>query len=169
VGEELLIDYQADGQERYWEPPEVIDLTAEPVHIKREREYSTGEKGDHILSHCNKCDKTFMQTPTRSKTCPNICNACANKARDTDPARYIARKLADSLRRQGVSKPYPSVHWVREVIDKCEGKSVLSGNANYRHLCIIAEDEDQPLTLENAILVTGGECHSLSRKRAKGE
>lgn len=36
VGEELLINYQADGEERYWEPPEVIDLTVEPVHFKRE-------------------------------------------------------------------------------------------------------------------------------------
>ena len=77
----------------------------------------------------------------------------------------MARKLADSLRRQGYAKPYPGVRFVRQVIEKCGGQSVLSGNANMRHLCVVRVNPTLPLSLDNATLVTGGECYALSRQR----
>lgn len=112
---------------------------------------------------CRKCDKAISLSPSQ-KQCHNyICNACANRHRDADVARYLARKLADTLRRQGYAKPYPGVKFVRQVLVQCQGKSVLSGRANQRHLCVIRKNLDTPFTLDNAILVTSTECYAITR------
>lgn len=44
-------------------------------------------------------------------------------------------------------------------------RSALSGQANGRHLCVVRRDAGAPLTLDNAMLVTGGESCALMRKR----
>ena len=118
-----------------------------------------------VSIECRCCQRRTTVTAQRARAHNRICNHCANQQRDSDAGRYIARKLADSLRRQGYAKPYPGVHFVRQVIEKCGGRSVLSGNASIRHLCVVRKDPTQPLSLENAALVTGGECYALSRQR----
>jgi hypothetical protein len=95
-----------------------------------------------------------------------VCNACANRTRDADVCRYIARKLADSLRRKGFSGPYPGVAFVRQVVARCNGKSILSGQANPRHLCIVLLDPEAGCTMDNAVLVTSTESYAISRCEA---
>ncbi len=114
-------------------------------------------------SSCHHCGQPLMLTAKRLESYNYTCNACSNRQRDADAARYIARKLADSLRRKGQPKPYPGVDFVRKVMLKCHGKSVLSGNANARHLCVALQNPDQGYTVENAILVTSGESLVLTR------
>jgi hypothetical protein len=114
-------------------------------------------------SSCHHCGQPLMMTPKRLESYNYICNVCTNRRRDADAARYIARKLADSLRRKGQPKPYPGVHFVRKVMIKCHGKSVLSGNTNSRHLCLVLQNPEHGYTVENAILVTSGESLVLTR------
>ncbi len=118
-------------------------------------------------TNCRKCGDSIWQTQARKMSYNWICMHCANQARDADDARYIARKLADSLRRKGHVKPYPGVEFVRKVIIKCEGKSALSGHAcqNVRKLCIVFQQPSSGFSVENAILVTSQENVALSRQR----
>jgi len=130
-------------------------------------ENSNNSNPDSHSSTCRRCRREARLTTARMRSYNWICNRCANQQRDSDVARYIARKLADSLRRQGVAKPYPGVQFVRQVIERCEGRSAFSGNANMRHLCVVKRDPEQPLVLDNAMLVTGGECYALSMSRKR--
>lgn len=86
--------------------------------------------------------------------------------RDADVGRYVGRKLADFMRRQGDERPYPGVAWVREVLKRCEFKSVISGHANVRHLCIVLIHPELGYTLQNAVAVTSTEALALSRRRS---
>lgn len=84
-----------------------------------------------------------------------ICTPCYNKKRDADPARYMTRKLGESLRHQGVKAPYPGIAFVRDVIAKCEGKSVLSGERE--NLCVVILEDG------TGVLLTSKESHARTR------
>jgi hypothetical protein len=56
---------------------------------------------------------------------------------------------------------------VRQVMLKCCGKSALSGESNWKRLCIVRIDRTQPWTQENAILVTSAESYALSSLQAQ--
>lgn len=113
---------------------------------------------------CRKCKKTNVSfSPSRIKTGNYICTRCNNKERDSDPARYLARKLSNILKKEGAKKPYPGTSFVRKIIAKCEGSSVLSEESNIRKLCVIRREENKPWTVENAVLVTSGESYALTR------
>lgn len=86
-----------------------------------------------------------------------------NRLRDADTARYMARKLADELRRKGGSKPYPGVSFVRDVIRLCGGCSVQSGKRE--NLRIVIRDPSQELSVDNAALLTSKESYVLTQKR----
>ena len=92
----------------------------------------------------------------------SLCTRCTNQVRDADPARYLARKLADWLRRRGFKAPYPGVCFVRQVIARCQGKSVLSGAGHLRKLSVVLVDPSAPWVPKNAILVTPGESYALT-------
>lgn len=113
---------------------------------------------------CKKCRHCQVAVAT---CVTGYCSKCSNALRDADVARYITRKLADQLRRRGIPKPYPGVSWVRQVLKKCENKSVLSGNANARHLCVVLKDPHGGFTVDNAVLVTSAESLAIHRKRRK--
>ncbi len=122
------------------------------------------------MEECRICGQNVRMTLARQLSYNYICNPCANRRRDTDVCRYIARKLADSLRRKGFARPYPGVAFVRKVVEQCNGQSVLSGNANLRHLCVVLKDVHGGYTLDNVMLVTSGESCALSRCcSAKGD
>jgi hypothetical protein len=112
---------------------------------------------------CRSCGHAIEMTLSRQLSYNYICNACSNRRRDADVCRYIARKLADSLRRKGQQRPYPGVAFVRQVVEQCHGQSTLSGNANLRHLCVVLKDVHGGYTLDNVMLVTSGESIALSR------
>lgn len=120
------------------------------------------------MEECRVCGKNIRMTLARQVAYNYICNSCSNRRRDADVCRYIARKLADSLRRKGCARPYPGVNFVRQVVARYGARSVLSGNANPRHLCIVLKNACGGYTLDNVALVTSGESCALSRL-AKGE
>ena len=80
-----------------------------------------------------------------------------------DDARYVARKLAHVLRKRGLQAPYPGTDFVRRVLAKCEGQSVLSGERDVKRLCIVQVDPGQGWTPDNAVVVTSAEGYALSR------
>ena len=53
-----------------------------------------------------------------------ICNACNYKESTADPARYMAHKLANSLRYHGAKGPYPGTAFVRQLLNKYPVKNV---------------------------------------------
>ena len=111
---------------------------------------------------CRHCGQPIELSLSRQLSYNYICNACANRRRDADVCRYIARKLADSLRRKGFARPYPGVNFVRQVVARYGARSALSGNANPRHLCIVLKSACGGYTLDNVVLVTSGESCALS-------
>lgn len=113
---------------------------------------------------CRVCnDPSRPIPPARAAVSNWICNACTNKHRDADPARYLAAKLAACLRKHGGTAPFPSTAFARAVYQKCHGKSVLSDECNPRNLCIVRIDPDGPWLPDNAVLVTSFESHTLTR------
>jgi hypothetical protein len=195
VGEELLINYQADGHERYWEPPEVIDLTIEPVHIKREpplveealgdlddddddeqESNSTHTKRDRELEEddddddedsdceCPKCGILHAQGRT-SRLCPQCENKRHHELCMNDAGRHLARKLRNRLRNQGLKPPYPSVDFVRELI---ESSSIPDG-ADIHRYTVVVKDFEKPLTLENLKLEKGRRPHRRKNRRKEAK
>lgn len=72
------------------------------------------------------------------------------------------------MRREGHKAPYPGVQYVRQVIARCDGRSVISGARE--NLCVVVlnegEGRDNP---ENAVLVTSTESvflNACNNKRA---
>jgi hypothetical protein len=96
-------------------------------------------------------------SPSRAKYNNYICSYCNNKQANSDPARYLARKMA---RRYN-----PGTAFVRKVIAKCGGCSVLSGEDEWKRLCVTRINPEEPWNLDNAILVTSAEGYALSRMR----
>ncbi len=118
-----------------------------------------------VVVPCRRCGRETRLTAARQRTHNHICNRCANVARDADVARYLSRKLADTLRRHGVPRPYPGVAFVRAVMRRCEERSVLSQAADARHLCVVLRDPARGFVVDNAVLVTSRECSAISRRR----
>ncbi len=113
---------------------------------------------------CRVCHLEKPISPSRIKTCNWICSSCANQQRTHDnDACYLAIKLAGILRKRGIKAPFPSTNFARLVLQKCNGKSVLSGESNVKHLCIVQVDVDGGWTIENAVLVTSAESYALRR------
>lgn len=116
---------------------------------------------------CRHCAHTIVLTEARRRSRNYICNGCANRQRDADVARYLARKLADALRRQGHAGPYPGVDFVRTVMARPDKMPRGAGAGETRHLCVVLEDPAAGYTVENARLVPGGASYALSRKRRR--
>lgn len=110
---------------------------------------------------CRKCNEPITLTDAQRRHCNYVCNGCANRQRDADPARYLARKTADRLRRKGVCKPYPGVVFVRQFLARIAKKEEEEGNL--RHMSLVFKDPNAGVTLENAQLVTSTECGIQSR------
>jgi hypothetical protein len=62
-------------------------------------------------------------------------------------------------------KPYPGVKFVRDVILKYDGKSMISGEANTRRLCIVLQRVEEGYSVDNAILVTPRESVAMLEER----
>ncbi len=78
-------------------------------------------------------------------------------------AKLTASYLACALRKRGVCAPFPGTQMVRQVLAKCGGRSVMSGEDNVRRLCIARVDTELPWSVANAVLVTSAESYALSR------
>jgi hypothetical protein len=115
------------------------------------------------MHQCRVCNQSRPISPSRIKASNWICSPCANRQRLRDSASYLAVKLATVLRKQGVKAPYPSTAFARQVLAKCSAKSVLTGEANIKRLCIVKVDPAGGWTLENAVIVTSAEAYALTR------
>ena len=115
---------------------------------------------------CRICRGAGPFSPSRVAHHNWICTPCNNRQANSDPARYMARKLSISLKRRG-EEPTPELgtEFVRQVMAKCEGQSVLSGEANLKRLCVARINDQQPWHVDNAVLVTSGESYALSQTR----
>jgi hypothetical protein len=112
---------------------------------------------------CRSCNQTKKICASRVRACNWICNQCATKERDRDPAHYLRRKLAESLRFKGVKAPYPGISFIRQVIAKCNGKSAISNVSDLRKLCIVLLNQENPVP-EKAFLLTTAEARAWTRK-----
>jgi len=90
---------------------------------------------------CRLCGTLTQLTPARIRSYNWTCYKCSNRYRDQDIARYLTRKLAEAQRYKGLKAPYPGVDFVRRVIKKCEGKSVVSGCSDLKKLCVVLLDD----------------------------
>jgi hypothetical protein len=115
------------------------------------------------MHQCRVCQLLKPISPSRTKASNWICSPCANRQRVRDNACYLAVKLAGVLRKQGVKAPYPGTAFARQVVAKCNGKSVLSGEASIKRLCIVQVDPAGAWTPDNAVIVTSAEAYALSR------
>ncbi len=95
---------------------------------------------------CRRCGQPLHQLCASRRRAHNwICTPCANRDRDTDAERYVARKLTEHLRHQGRPPPYPGVQFVRQVMRE-SGKSDLRGWS-------IVFAKESALTVANARVV----------------
>ena len=124
------------------------------------RPVQEGFKKKKMTQTCRQCGKPVQLTPSKRRSHNYICNRCANAQRDADPARYLARKMADRLRRKGVARPYPGVGFVRRVLQR----SPLPSGANVRHFNVVFCPANAGLMLENAHLISSTECSVQSRR-----
>ncbi len=115
------------------------------------------------LHVCRVCKRDRLISPSRARRSNWICASCHNRQTNSDPARYLARKLASAQRKRGVSGPHPGAAFVRHVIESCEGRSVLSGASELKRLCVAKVNDTDAWSEDNAVLVTSSESHILKR------
>jgi ribosomal protein L37AE/L43A len=133
---------------------------------KRESQKGKIKKGKKRmdLPPCRSCGQLKVFSPARIRQHIWICTPCANRARDDNPELYLARKLAEYLRRRGIHSPYPGVEFVREVVQK----SGIKDHAQLRHMCIVMTDADsiqQRVFLpEDAKLVSSHDSYAMAKK-----
>lgn len=108
---------------------------------------------------CRKCGSKRI-AESRARAYNWICTSCSNAERDADPERYLARKLAEHLRRRGVAAPYPGVAFVRQILQLHHAAAAA---ADLHELCIVARDPQREFGLDNALLVTSHDGFALSR------
>ena len=113
---------------------------------------------------CRHCGNEVALTAARRRTYNYTCTRCANQQRDADVGRYMARKLADSLRRQGYPGPYPGVDFVRQVLAR-DGERVAAA-VEARHTCVVLRDPRAGYTMDNAVLMTGAQRYAQRRAEA---
>jgi hypothetical protein len=106
---------------------------------------------------CRKCGSDKV-APSRARRGNWICSPCNNERVNSDPARYLARKQLNQSKVDGKA----GTALVRQVLVKYCGKSALSGESNWKRLCIVRIDRMRPWTQENAVLVTLAESYALS-------
>lgn len=78
----------------------------------------------------------------------------------------MARKQL-CARKPGSANERAGTHLVRRIIIKCQGRSVLSGESNWKRLCVVRIDTEKPWSLENAVLVTSAESYALTTMKGR--
>jgi hypothetical protein len=116
------------------------------------------------MAECQLCGKDEMGV---RKSLSWVCDPCKRQLYTMDPARYLGRKLERSMRSRGMRKgAFPSMDAVIRVIERCQRRSVISGEDDVTRLCLVAIDPSKPLDDEhNMTLVTSAESYALSRTR----
>lgn len=104
----------------------------------------------------------------RERKCKECNTAAAMKRRKEDPVRLLAHRFNNSCRRVGaMDHDLWSMKTVKWVMDRWNGKSVLSDESNPELLCIVSyfDTESVPIQKEHLVLVTSREAQSLARAK----
>lgn len=103
------------------------------------------------------------------KRCRKCKNAAVVKHRHNDPCKRLQHRLYNTFHRMWpkADKNLWSMKTVKEVWERCEQKSVISGETNPELLCISykhkpAEKDDPPL-LEDLVVITSKEAQSFAK------
>jgi ribosomal protein L37AE/L43A len=121
-------------------------------------------RGSCMSNHkCRVCSNYRPILPSRVANHNWICNPCAYRKSKSDFSQYMAKKLSVTLRKRGHRPPYPGVSFARAVLKKCSWQSVMSGDTEIKHLCLVLSDTQKGWTVENTVVVTSAEAGALSR------
>lgn len=129
---------------------------------------------------CYECKAPIVEVTeggkrVRGRRCRQCKNAAVVRRRHTKPLALLQHRFYNSAHRMWPHAD-PSlwcIETVRTVYDRCQGKSVLSGESNAAHLCISFKHKDlqTPPPLEDLVVITTKEAQSLAHmspeKRAK--
>lgn len=99
------------------------------------------------------------------------CRACINKTvrknRELDPVRNLHFKWRSAVNKRPLepeAKHLASLQTVRSVYERCQHKSVLSGESNHSLLCM-ASKVKRPRTEEDLVIITTNEALALGKKK----
>ncbi len=99
------------------------------------------------------------------------CKPCTSKLitdnRKQDPARLLAYRWYNVLRRHGIRTKQPT-QFVKQILAKCANRSVISGEENVEQLCVFPYFRDVPPMEEwNNVIITTREARILSHIRCQ--
>ena len=131
---------------------------------------------------CNDCAKKKRRRPRTNydcKTCDNklekpsykpiYCKECvvsrSLKRRRDDPVATLKSRLYNSFRHKTDDDTLWSVKTVEKVWKRCKRKSVISGEANYKHLCITTKTNNRPITEDDLVVVTSIEAMQMAKAK----
>lgn len=124
-------------------------------------------------SQCISCNGALPDDgKTRKRNRARKCKGCnlsaALKRRKEDPVRLLSHRFNNSCRRMGVTDPQVwSPKTVKWVMDRWNGKSVLSDESDPQLLCLVSYFDTAvvPLKKNHLLLVSSREAQSLARKK----
>jgi len=104
----------------------------------------------------------------KGKRCKKCANAAVVKRRHANPCALLQHRLYNTFRKTwpNADPSLWSIETVKEVWERCEQKSVISGETNHKNLCISykrrpANKEEAPL-LEDLVVITTKEAQALA-------
>ncbi len=129
-------------------------------------------------TQCTQCKAELPDDgKERKRNRPRRCRKCngeaAIKRRRMDPTRLLAHRFNNSCRRL-YTDPHPSL-WspatVEGIMERCEHKSVVSGETNTDLLCIFPffKDTSAPPQPQHLLLCTSREAQSIAKCKTQEE
>lgn len=124
-------------------------------------------------THCCACNASLPDDgKTRKRNRSRKCKACnttaALKRRKQNPYLLLSHRFNNSCRRLGITdNRLWATQTVKYVMDRWNGKSVLSNESNPELLCIVSYFDTAvvPLKKEHLVLATSREAQSLARAK----
>lgn len=104
----------------------------------------------------------------RGRRCKKCKNAAVVKRRHNNPCASLQHRLYNTFHRMwpNASSELWSMNTVRMVWERCEKKSVISGETNPQHLCISYKhkpsEKDEPPTIDDLVVMTTKEAQILA-------
>lgn len=129
-----------------------------------------------LVARCSQCDVELgddgkTRKRNRTRKCGECVKQAAIKRRRDDPVRLLSHRWNNSCRRLYADPP--SSMWatatVKAVLERCEYKSVISGETNTELLCVFTffMARDFLPTIEQLVIVTSREAQSISKEQTQ--
>lgn len=115
---------------------------------------------------CRNCHSPGPFNESYAKVYNWLCKKCASQRaqtyREADPVRLVAYRWYNLLRRRGFTQ-HQVAEQTRQILERCNFQSVISGETDSSKLCIAPFFRDiSPLNHWNCVIVTQQEARSLS-------